>query len=96
MIEERFAGVGGYNIFFRAWRPQVKERGVVVVAHGLKAHSGYYEKFAEQLASRGLAVYALDIATLPGVTVQSTTAQVDAAIKAHQLARATLTGGASK
>jgi Raf kinase inhibitor-like YbhB/YbcL family protein len=42
------------------------------------------------------AVYALDIATLPGVTVQSTTADVDKAIKAHQLARATLTGGASK
>jgi len=44
------------------------------------------------------AVYALDVAPLPGVTVQSTTAQVDAAIKAHQLpmGRATLTGGASK
>jgi Raf kinase inhibitor-like YbhB/YbcL family protein len=42
------------------------------------------------------AVYALDVATLPGVTVQSTTAQVDTAVKAHQLARATLTGGASK
>ena len=42
------------------------------------------------------AVYALDVAPLPGVTVQSTTAQVDAAVKAHQLARATLKGGASK
>jgi Raf kinase inhibitor-like YbhB/YbcL family protein len=42
------------------------------------------------------AVYALDVATLPMVTVQSTTADVDKAIKAHQLARATLTGGASK
>jgi len=44
------------------------------------------------------AVYALDIATLPGVTVQSTTADVAAAVTAHQLpsARATLTGGASK
>jgi Raf kinase inhibitor-like YbhB/YbcL family protein len=42
------------------------------------------------------AVYALDIAMLPGVTVQSTTADVDKAIKAHQLARAALTGGASK
>ncbi|HEV8248185.1 MAG TPA: YbhB/YbcL family Raf kinase inhibitor-like protein [Polyangiaceae bacterium] len=41
-------------------------------------------------------VYALDVAPLPGVTVQSTTAQVDTAIKAHQLARATLTGSASK
>ncbi len=42
------------------------------------------------------AVYALDVATLPGVTVQSTTADVDKAVKAHQLARAALTGRASK
>jgi Raf kinase inhibitor-like YbhB/YbcL family protein len=41
-------------------------------------------------------VYALDVAMLPGVTVQSITADVDKAVKAHQLARATLTGGASK
>jgi Raf kinase inhibitor-like YbhB/YbcL family protein len=41
-------------------------------------------------------VYALDVAKLPGVTVQSTTADVDKAVKAHQIASATLTGGASK
>ncbi len=38
------------------------------------------------------AVYALDVATLPGVTTQSTTAAVMSAIRAHQVARATLQG----
>jgi phosphatidylethanolamine-binding protein (PEBP) family uncharacterized protein len=41
-------------------------------------------------------VYALDVATLPGVTPESTSVAADAAVKAHQLAVAHLTGMASK
>jgi len=37
-------------------------------------------------------VYALDVSMLPGVTTQSTGMAVLAAVKAHQLARATLSG----
>jgi Raf kinase inhibitor-like YbhB/YbcL family protein len=40
-------------------------------------------------------VYALDVATLPGVTTESTPLEVDAVIKAHDLAVETLTGGGS-
>ena len=38
------------------------------------------------------AVYALDVATLPGVTTNSMPMAVETAVLAHQLAKATLTG----
>jgi Raf kinase inhibitor-like YbhB/YbcL family protein len=41
-------------------------------------------------------IYALDVATLPGITPESTIVEGDAAVKEHQLAVATLTGTASK
>ncbi len=60
MIEGSFEGVGGIKIFTREWRPADKPRGVVVISHGLNAHSGQYEWPAQQFTSNGLAVYALD------------------------------------
>jgi acylglycerol lipase len=59
--ERRFEGAGGIGIFYRTWRPARPTRGVVVVVHGFNAHSGHYAWAAEQLAARGLAVYALDL-----------------------------------
>src|SRR5437762_4643960 len=53
--------VGGLRIFVRFWRPAGKVRGVITVVPGFNAHSGYYAWAAEQLADRGLAVYALDL-----------------------------------
>ncbi len=41
-------------------------------------------------------VYALDVATLPGITPESTSTAANAAVKAHQLAVASLTVVASK
>jgi acylglycerol lipase len=61
MAEETFKGVADYNIFFRAWRPASKARGVVVIVHGFNSHSGQYLWAAEQLVSNSLAVYALDL-----------------------------------
>ena len=54
--EERFTGVGNFNIFFRSWRPSGTPRGVVVIVPGFNSHSGYYEWAANELASDGLAV----------------------------------------
>jgi alpha-beta hydrolase superfamily lysophospholipase len=61
MSEEKIAGVGGLNIFFRSWHPDGKARGVVVIVHGFNSHSGYYLWAAEQFRAGGLAVYALDL-----------------------------------
>src|SRR5262249_34613413 len=53
--------VGGSRIFVRFWRPPGKARGVVTIVPGFNSHSGYYAWPAENLAARGLAVYALDL-----------------------------------
>lgn len=61
MIEEYLEGHGGLKIFARSWKPATRARGVVIVVHGFKAHSGLYDWPAQQLAERGFAVYALDL-----------------------------------
>ena len=58
--EEYFDGAGGLKIFTRAWWPEGKPRGVMVLSHGFNSHSGYYLWVAEQLLASGLAIYALD------------------------------------
>jgi acylglycerol lipase len=59
--EERVATAGGLNIFVRSWRPNGAARAVVVICHGLNAHSGQYQSVGAQFAAVGLAVYALDL-----------------------------------
>lgn len=61
MNEERIVSVGGGKIFVRSWQPAAKPRGVVVICHGVKSHSGYYVWAGEQFAALGCAVYALDL-----------------------------------
>src|ERR1700686_179961 len=59
--EETVATTGGLNIFVRSWRPSGSARAIVVICHGLNAHSGQYQWVGEQFAAVGLAVYALDL-----------------------------------
>src|SRR6476661_9389161 len=60
MTEGSFEGVEGVKIFTREWQPTGQPHGVVVISHGLNAHSGLYAWAAQQFTSNGLAVYALD------------------------------------
>ena len=50
----------GVKIFVRSWHPKTA-RGVVVICHGVNAHSGHYVWVGEQLVARDFAVYALDL-----------------------------------
>ena len=59
--EETFGGSRGPRIFYRSWRPDGPARAVVVICHGVNSHSGQYLWVGEQLADRGLAVYAIDL-----------------------------------
>ena len=59
-VEGKFAGVGGLEIYWQAWRQQGPVRAVVVISHGAGEHSGRYERVAVHLAGLGYAVYALD------------------------------------
>jgi acylglycerol lipase len=61
ITESSFKGVGGLNIFTRSWRPEGKSRGIVVIVPGFNSHSGQYLWVGQQLAAKGLAVYALDL-----------------------------------
>jgi alpha-beta hydrolase superfamily lysophospholipase len=61
MTEHTVDGTGGLKLFVRSWQPEGKARGTVVINHGFKSHSGYYEWAAEQLTRNQLAVYALDM-----------------------------------
>ncbi|HEV2369540.1 MAG TPA: alpha/beta hydrolase, partial [Acidimicrobiales bacterium] len=48
------------EIAYRTWAPAGPAKAVVLIAHGASEHSGRYGRFAEFLAGRGYAVYALD------------------------------------
>ncbi|MBS1724751.1 MAG: lysophospholipase [Armatimonadetes bacterium] len=61
MKEGFFEGIGGLRIFTRTWMPEGDPRAVLVLVHGFNSHSGQYAWVAEQMAARGLAVYALDL-----------------------------------
>ena len=58
---ERVEVASGLSIFFRSLRPKGKPRAVVIIVPGFNAHSGYYGWVAEQFATAGLAVYAMDL-----------------------------------
>jgi alpha-beta hydrolase superfamily lysophospholipase len=49
--EEKVEGSSGLNIFVRSWRPHGAARAVVVICHGLNAHSGQYQWVGEQFAA---------------------------------------------
>jgi alpha-beta hydrolase superfamily lysophospholipase len=51
----------GTKLHVRTWLPAGAPRAVVVLVHGLKAHSGLYEWPASEMAKDRLAVYALDL-----------------------------------
>jgi acylglycerol lipase len=61
MIEEGFKSTGDTKIFVRTWLPEGRPRANVVLVHGFKSHSGFYEGPGRELARQGFAVSALDL-----------------------------------
>ncbi|MGG5818759.1 lysophospholipase [Falsiroseomonas sp. HW251] len=61
MQEEDFISQGGVRIHMHAWPPQGEPRAVVVICHGVNSHGGQHAWTAGQLASRGFAVFAVDL-----------------------------------
>jgi acylglycerol lipase len=59
-LEDTFTGRDGLNIYWQAWLPDGKVRGVVVVAHGFGEHGGRYANLTDVLVPRGYAVYIPD------------------------------------
>jgi alpha-beta hydrolase superfamily lysophospholipase len=61
MHEHTIEGTGGIKLFVRSWHPEGKPRATVVINHGFKSHSGYYDWTAGELTRNQLAAYALDM-----------------------------------
>src|SRR5262249_37925338 len=51
----------GLRIFYRSWHPADPPQGIVVIVPGFNSHSGYYSWAGDQLASSGLAAFAVDL-----------------------------------
>lgn len=58
---EQIISKDGTKLYVRTWLPAGEPRAVVVLVHGLKAHSGLYKWPATEMARAGFAVYALDL-----------------------------------
>lgn len=58
--ERTFTGVGGVEIVYDVWTPDVEPRAVVVLAHGYGEHARRYDHVAQRFGEAGLATYALD------------------------------------
>lgn len=59
--EGTFESADGIRIFFRSWHSSAHPAGIVVIVPGFNSHSGYYAWAGERLASRDLALYAVDL-----------------------------------
>ena len=59
--EEDILSKDGTKLHVRTWTPAGTPRAVVVLVHGLKAHSGLYAWTASEMANAGFAVFALDL-----------------------------------
>ncbi len=58
--ERTFSGVGGVEIVYDVWTPDIEPRGVVVLAHGYGEHARRYDHVARRFGEAGLVTYALD------------------------------------
>jgi alpha-beta hydrolase superfamily lysophospholipase len=55
-----FEGAGCVELFYRCRRPDGDARAVLAIVHGHGEHSGRYEKIADFLVARGIAVCGFD------------------------------------
>lgn len=58
--EQWLDGTGG-RIFTRHWQPAGTPKASLIICHGVNSHGGQYIRAAEEFASRGFAVTALDL-----------------------------------
>lgn len=59
--EEWIEGESGLRIFTRHWEAEGTARASLVICHGVNSHGGQYVGAAEDFASRGFSVTALDL-----------------------------------
>ncbi len=60
-IEGKFPGFGGLNLYYQSWHPEGLVQAVVVLVHGLGAHSDLFGQFVEYLVGQSYEVYTFDL-----------------------------------
>ncbi|MBS3752996.1 MAG: lysophospholipase [Anaerolineales bacterium] len=61
--EGTYRGPHGKEIFYQAWTPRESPRGILLIVHGLKEHSGRFVNLVDYFIPAGFAIYGFD---LPG------------------------------
>ncbi|BAY26089.1 alpha/beta hydrolase fold protein [Calothrix sp. NIES-2100] len=59
--EDTFKGVGKLALYYQSWLPEGELRAILVIVHGLGAHSGRFGNIIEKLIPKQYAVYAFDM-----------------------------------
>ncbi len=60
-LEGTLIGFAGCHIYYQSWQPEEPSHAIVVLVHGLGAHSGVFQNVVEYLVPQGYEVYALDL-----------------------------------
>ncbi|MBD2206172.1 lysophospholipase [Calothrix sp. FACHB-1219] len=59
--EDTFTGLGELALYYQSWLPEGKFKAILVIVHGLGAHSSRFGNIIEQLLPKEYAIYAFDM-----------------------------------
>ncbi|BAY62701.1 alpha/beta hydrolase fold protein [Calothrix brevissima NIES-22] len=60
-IEDTFTGLEELALYYQSWLPEGKFKAILVIVHGLGAHSSRFGNIIEQLLPKEYAIYAFDM-----------------------------------
>ena len=56
-----FLGANQSKLYYQSWHPKLTSRAILVIVHGLGAHSGIFSNLVEFFGDRPITIYALDL-----------------------------------
>ncbi|BAY93078.1 MULTISPECIES: alpha/beta hydrolase [unclassified Tolypothrix] len=59
--EDTFKGLGELDLYYQSWFPEGQLKGILVIVHGLGAHSSRFGNIIDQLIPQQYAIYAFDM-----------------------------------
>ena len=60
-VDGHFKGMGGLELYFQSWQPDIAPQAGLVIVPGMGDHSGRYANLVNPLAEVGIASYAYDL-----------------------------------
>ncbi|MDV3244580.1 MAG: alpha/beta hydrolase [Nitrososphaerales archaeon] len=60
-VQDHFRMTDGFGLFYRHWKTTGEVKRIVVCIHGIGEHSGFFRFVAQDLASDGAEVFAIDL-----------------------------------